>query len=174
MDFLKRSGLLLVILALVLGCLAGCQTQLPQTDVPATTQKVEIPTSDPYVGVTAEEFYANYTPANNYMDAYYRSQHGFLSGSLEVPGQDAVPADNRPMEGGKYVRNTASRYADDGKTYIVVDSSGKECAEYNPYKCLQSAEIASAPCQLTLFFSDTSLPNFHTDFRSAQSASHEE
>ena len=126
MDFLKRSGLLLVILALVLGCLAGCQTQLPQTDVPATTQKVEIPTSDPYVGVTAEEFYANYTPANNYMDAYYRSQHGFLSGSLEVPGQDAVPADNRPMEGGKYVRNTASRYADDGKTYIVVDSSGKE------------------------------------------------
>lgn len=88
--------------------------------------EVEFPTSDPYVGMTKAEFYANYKPATCLADALYRSQHGFLSGSLEVPGQYAQDADYRPMENGLYIRNTDSFYADDGNTYIVVDSNGKE------------------------------------------------
>jgi hypothetical protein len=76
--------------------------------------------------MTKAEFYANYTPATSYKDAYYRSQHGFLSGSLEVPGQFATEASNRPMEGSKYIRNTKAMYLDNGNTYVVVDSSGKE------------------------------------------------
>ena len=88
--------------------------------------KVEIPTTDPYVGMTKEEFYANYQPATCLADALYRSKHGFLSGSLEVPGQHAKEASYRPMEGSKYVRNTDSYYRDGGDTYVVVDSYGKE------------------------------------------------
>ncbi len=86
----------------------------------------DLPTSDPYVGVNKEEFYANYTPAKNYMDAYYRSRHGLMSGSLEVPGPEAVNAQYRPMEDGMYLRNLDSFYTDDGNTYIVVDSYGRE------------------------------------------------
>lgn len=88
--------------------------------------EVEFPTSDPYEGMTKAEFYANYKPATCLADALYRSKHGFLSGSLEVPGQYAKEADYRPMDNGQYVRNTDSFYADDGNTYIVVDSKGKE------------------------------------------------
>ncbi|MBQ8625606.1 MAG: hypothetical protein IJ419_05565 [Agathobacter sp.] len=87
--------------------------------------EVEIPTSDPYVGMTAEEFYADYKPATCREDALYRSQHGFLSGSLAVPGQYAVEAEYRPMEDGKFVRNTSNYYLDDGNTYVVVDAYGK-------------------------------------------------
>ncbi len=84
------------------------------------------PTTDPYVGMTKAEFYANYKPATSLADARYRSQHGFLSGSLEVPGQYAQDAPYRPMENGKYVRNIGNHYADNGDTYIVVDSRGNE------------------------------------------------
>ena len=98
----------------------------PATEPEVTEPTVPIPETDPYVGMSKAEFYANYAPATSYMDAYYRSQHGFLSGSLEVPGQNATVADYRPMEGDRYVRNTQAKYLDDGKTYVVVDSSGKE------------------------------------------------
>ena len=79
-----------------------------------------------YTNVNKEAFYANYTPACCLVDATYRSAHFLLSGSLEVPGQDAQPAENRPMQDGKFVRNLDARYEDDGNTYIVVDSRGKE------------------------------------------------
>ena len=96
------------------------------TEAPTTAPTVPLPETDPYVGMTKSEFYANYTPAANYKDAYYRSQHGFLSGSLEVPGQYATEASYRPMEDGKYVRNTTAKYLDDGNTYVVVDAYGNE------------------------------------------------
>lgn len=81
---------------------------------------------DPYIGMSAEEFYADYEPALCIEDARYRSKHGFLSGSLEVPGQYAQDAKNRPMAGDKFIRNTDSYYLDDGNTYVVVDADGKE------------------------------------------------
>lgn len=108
------------------------ETQPPATEPPATQPPVTEPpateplTSDPYVGMTKEEFYADYQPATSYMDAYYRTQHFFLSGQLELPGQYAVDADYRPMDGDLYIRNTDNFYTDDGNTYIVVDSYGVE------------------------------------------------
>ncbi len=127
---MKKLLALLLILALVLpGCVANpIESSAPILSFPTVNagDATDLPTSDPYVGVTREDFYANYTPAANYMDAVYRSKHGFLSGVLEVPGPDAVDASNRPTEDGKFLRNTDSFYADDGNTYIVVDSQGYE------------------------------------------------
>ncbi len=81
---------------------------------------------DPYKDVSKAEFYANYKTACCNLDASYRSKHGFLSGSLEVPGQYADESQNRPMSDGKYVRNTANHYIDNGNTYIVIDANGNE------------------------------------------------
>ena len=82
--------------------------------------------SDPYQNISKAEFYTNYKTACCNLDASYRSKHGFLSGDLEVPDQYAVDSQNRPMSGGKYIRNTATYYLDNGNTYVVVDASGKE------------------------------------------------
>lgn len=82
--------------------------------------------SDPYQNISKSEFYANYTPACCNQDATWRSNHYLLSGSLEVPGQYAQEAANRPKSGNKFVRNTATMYIDDGNTYIVMDATGRE------------------------------------------------
>ncbi len=128
LKFKKQLALLLVLAAL-LAVFNGCAVSLPDTTLSTqATQPTEapIPTSDPYVDVDKEAFYANYTPAANYMDAYYRSQHYLMSGSLEVPGPDATVAENQPTEDGKLVRNTSGQYLNDGNTYVVVDSTGQE------------------------------------------------
>ncbi len=95
----------------------------PPTQAP-TEPTEPIPTEDPYKNVNKAEFYANYTPAANYMDAYYRSQHGLMSGSLEVPGQYVTESSYLPMQGNLYLRNTDAYYTDDGNTYTVVDAWG--------------------------------------------------
>ena len=128
---MKKLLALLLILALLLpGCAIDPTPTAPPTTAPQQTEPVAESCggheSDPYVNVNKESFYANYTPACCLVDATYRSAHFLLSGSLEIPGQDAVPAANRPMEGGKFVRNVDARYEDGGNTYIVVDSQGKE------------------------------------------------
>ena len=86
----------------------------------------QCPDEDPYRDVDKTAFYADYSPACCYTNASYRSRHGLLSGILEVPGQYAQEAEDRPVEDGKYVRNTAAHYADDGNTYIVCDGRGEE------------------------------------------------
>lgn len=110
--------------------LSGCSTEQKQersSSQPQTTQpQQDIPKSDPYIGMTAEEFYANYTPASSLQDAQYRSKHGFLSGSLEVPGQEVVRAQDQPTQDGLYVLNSSCHYEDDGDTYVVTDSQGQE------------------------------------------------
>lgn len=82
--------------------------------------------ADPYVGVSKTEFYKNYTPAKSYMDAYYRSKHYLMSGSIEVPDQAPEISAYQPKSGGKLVRNMTELYADSGDTYIVVDAEGRE------------------------------------------------
>ncbi len=79
---------------------------------------------DPYVGVSANEFYADYTPATDYADAYYRSKHGFMSGELTVPDQAPTLASNRPQNGNQYIRNSEMLLSEDGTTYTVVDVYG--------------------------------------------------
>ena len=58
------------------------------------------------------------------MDAYYRTLHNFMSGSIEVPDAAPVTPDSQPMEDGKYVRNTAMLYSTDGNTYYIIDENG--------------------------------------------------
>ncbi|MBQ8879910.1 MAG: hypothetical protein IJY69_03600 [Clostridia bacterium] len=82
--------------------------------------------SDPYVGMTSEEFYENYTPAVSYMDAYYRTQHGFLSGMLELPESAPQISECQPANNGMLVRNTDMIYLNGGKTYVVCDANGEE------------------------------------------------
>ena len=86
----------------------------------------EIPTSDPYVNMTAAEFYANYTVAKNATDAYYRSLHGFMSGELTVPDQAPTLSSRQPTKDGDYVRNSQTLYSEDGNAYTVVDGYGNE------------------------------------------------
>ena len=82
------------------------------------------PLYDPYKDVSIEAFYADYTPAKSYWDAYHRSRHNLMSGMLETPDQAPTIASNRPMVGGKYLRNTSTYYSESGNAYTVVDSHG--------------------------------------------------
>lgn len=81
-------------------------------------------TSDPYVDVDVEAFYANYTPAISYMDSYYRTQHNLMSGTIADQDQAPTVSSYQPIIDGKYVRNTAYIYSEDGNTYYVVDAYG--------------------------------------------------
>ncbi len=92
-----------------------------------TSSGVFYPTleSDPYVNVDPEEFYANYTPAVNAADAYHRTKHYLMSGSIEAQDQDPTIAQDRPMQDGMYVRNTSSIFSATGDAYYVLDSEGE-------------------------------------------------
>ena len=89
--------------------------------IPAEPEK---PASDPYANMSAQEFYLDYKPAESYWDAYYRTQHGFMSGSIEAQDQKPTLAEDRPMLDGLYLRNTSALYSKDGNVYYVVDADG--------------------------------------------------
>ena len=117
---MKRIVSILLTVLLLCGCTPA--QQIPTTE-PTTGQAV---LSDPYIGMSAEEFYANYTPATGPEDARYRSKHGFLSGSLDVPGQELERGEYQPRSGDTYIRSTDRHYEDDGNTYVVTDGYGNE------------------------------------------------
>lgn len=79
---------------------------------------------DPYEGMTDYQFYSNYKPATNYLDAYYRSLHGFMSGSIDAQDQVPTIASHQPKDGDLFIRNTSSLYSEDGNTYYILDSYG--------------------------------------------------
>lgn len=81
--------------------------------------------SDPYENVDKDAFYADYRPAVSYMDAYYRSKHYLMSGSIEKQDQAPTVSDYQPMIDGKYVRNTTYLFSADGNTYYVVNAYGE-------------------------------------------------
>ena len=89
----------------------------PTTDDPIT--------SDPYVGVNKTEFYETYTPAISYNDAYYRTQHGLMSGSIDKQDQAPTISTYQPKQNGKYVRNNDYIFSADGNIYYVVDAYGE-------------------------------------------------
>ena len=140
--------------------LSGCT---PKAVGPQPTEPL---LSDPYTDVTAEEFYANYTPAVSLQDALYRSLHGFLSGSLEVPGQEVSRADDRPVESGLYIHNTESRYTDDGNTYIVTDSDGNEVMRI--YKGGAYITLEEVAAYMYAFGGDEELPANYTSKKSGK------
>lgn len=104
-------------------------TEEPTTEEPtteeATTETPSEPPEDPYVNMSAAEFYSDYQPATDYWDSYWRTQHGFMSGSIEAQDQAPTIADYQPMEDGKYVRNTHASFSADGNTYYIVDGYGE-------------------------------------------------
>ncbi len=81
---------------------------------------------DPYENVDKDQFYSSYEPAKDATDAYYRSLHGLMSGSLEVPGPEPTVDSLAPMEGGLFVKNSAVDYVERGKGYVVYDARGNE------------------------------------------------
>ena len=98
-------------------------TSAPSSDeIPDTPD----PSEDPYVGVSKEDFYASYTPASSYADAYFRSQHFLMSGTLTVPDAAPTLAADRPKVGALFVKNSEMRYEQGGYVYVVVDSYGRE------------------------------------------------
>ena len=127
MYFFKRFSALALAALLALS-LAGCVEEPPAAATIPTISYTPhtCPEEDPYQGVSKADFYADYTPACCYQDAQHRSKHGFLSGSLEVPGQYAQEAASRPQQDGKFVHNTSALYLDEGNTYVVVDHLGNE------------------------------------------------
>ncbi len=134
MKLLKQILILLVIMSMVVSC--DVLSFLPDVTTSAsttTTQKEYIefdpdedegPEADPYVDMTRDEFYENYTPATSYKEAQYRTLHGFMSGSIEEQDQEPTLAEYQPMENGLYVRNTSALYSTDGNTYYVLDGNG--------------------------------------------------
>ncbi len=82
-------------------------------------------TSDPYVNVDKETFYANYKEAVSYQDAYYRTLHGLMSGSIVEQDQAPTISNNQPKVNGKLVKNADMLYSNDGNTYYIVNEQGE-------------------------------------------------
>jgi len=85
----------------------------------------------PEVTVPREEIreavnsYAGHYPAGSYEEAVDRTSKGQLSGYDFVPDQAPVISNYRPMQGGMYIKNSASYYVD-LNTYVVIDAYGRE------------------------------------------------
>ena len=79
---------------------------------------------DPYEGMSEDEFYADYIPAVSYWDAYYRTMHYFMSGTIDEQDQKPSVSAYQPKVGGKYVRNSVGIYGDKGNSYTIVDAYG--------------------------------------------------
>ena len=138
MKFLRSIIILFVIMSMLVSCdMFHGLIVTPSTTPSSTTTSsngdikfdpdadvTEKPAEDPYANVTEKEFYANYTPATSYWDAYYRTIHFFMSGSIEDQDQEPTLAENQPKENGLFVRNTSALYSPDGKIYYVIDAEG--------------------------------------------------
>jgi len=80
--------------------------------------------NDPYINIDVDEFYTNYKPAISYEDAYYRTLHNLMSGTIGLQDQAPTISLYQPKQNGKFIRNTEMLYSEDGNTYYVVDSYG--------------------------------------------------
>ena len=98
------------------------------TTPPAQEDEDTNPYNLKYKNMTREEFYANYTPAENAEDAYYRSKYGFMSGTLRVPDEAPRAVQNRPMQDGKYIRNSVATFIGED-VYVLVDVNGEAVME---------------------------------------------
>lgn len=93
--------------------------ELPDQDLP------EKPATDPYANVDKAEFYANYEPAKDYWDAYFRTQHGLMSGNIGDQDQAPTISAFQPTYDGMLVRNNQGLYGNEGNSYTIVDAYGK-------------------------------------------------
>lgn len=112
---------------------AGSDTEIFEGGILYLPNEVDPVTSDPYVNVDEDEFYANYTPAVSYMDAYYRTQHNLMSGSIDSQNPTPSISTYQPELDGMLIRNTTYLFSEDGKTYYVVNAYGEIVNKI--YKC---------------------------------------
>ena len=127
-------------------------TEEPTTEEPTTeeitteavTESLFSPDVDPYVNMSAAEFYSDYEPAEEYWDAYWRTQHGFMSGSIEPQDQKPTIAEQQPTEDGMLVRNTHASFSEDGNTYYIVDYSGQVVSQVHKGAAYVSLEEVAA------------------------------
>ena len=122
-------------------------TEEPTTEEPTTeaeTESLFSPDVDPYVNMSAAEFYSDYEPAEEYWDAYWRTQHGFMSGSIEPQDQKPTIAEQQPVEDGKLVRNTHASFSADGNTYYIVDYNGEVVSQVHKGAAYVSLEEVAA------------------------------
>lgn len=161
---MKRHFLLWILLLLLCGCAPGEPVLPPET---ADSQAADVPPAgDPYVGISRTDFYADYTPAVSYQDAVYRSLHGFLSGSVEVPGQYLIRGASQPMDASAYIHNSSGYYADDGNTYVVVDGRGQEVMRI--YRCGGYITLEEVAAYMYAFGGDGTLPANYISKKSAK------
>ena len=90
--------------------------------IPGTSDPI---TSDPYTNVDVDAFYKNYTPAISYNDAYYRTKHNLMSGSIDEQNQAPTVSAYQPKSGNQFIRNNTYIFSEDGNTYYVVDAYGE-------------------------------------------------
>ena len=64
--------------------------------------------TDPYLNVSFNDFYNNYSPATSVEDAYYRSKHYYISGDITEQGH--IPPQSEYTIDGSYVRCTTALY----------------------------------------------------------------
>ncbi len=139
MKFLKSLLIIFVVLSLVSCNLIAGQNEIVESVVSSTTTNnnqdpviefdpdmdiTEKPAEDPYKNVDKIEFYANYKPATNYWDAYYRTIHFLMSGSIAEQDQEPTVAENQPKENGLFIRNTSALFSSDGNIYYIIDAEG--------------------------------------------------
>lgn len=92
----------------------------------SNTLLVEVVGSNPYLNVSKEEFYADYSRSTSYQDAMYRTECNFMSGWIEVPEQEPTIATYQPEKDGKLIHNSDLDYSNMGNTYTVADSYGNK------------------------------------------------
>ncbi len=108
------------------------------------TPNAPLDKNDPYANVDVDEFYANYKPATSYEDAYYRTLHNLMSGTIDSQDQHPTISPYQPKKNSKLVRNTEMIYSEDGNVYFVVDAYGDIVMEiYKGAAYIMLEEIAA-------------------------------
>ena len=64
--------------------------------------------TDPYANVNKTEFYKNYTPAQTYEDAYFRSKHYLISG--DISRQSHLPIEGKIIDGENAIKLVTGTY----------------------------------------------------------------
>jgi len=109
------------------GDTTGDDTPINTGDNPSDVEE-KGSTIDPYASISKTSFYSSYSVATSYMDAYYRSLHCLMSGSIADQDQAPTISSNQPMDDTTFKRNITNRYVktSDGEIigYRIIDTDG--------------------------------------------------
>lgn len=92
---------------------------------------------DPYINVDEEEFYSNYVVSTSFIDSYYRSLHGLLSGELiNEDGSWITNSESPKQNEDTYYKNAIVRYGKDESGEVVSYTINTlDNNDYIIYKC---------------------------------------